>query len=104
MAFFRQLLSVYSPLASGFLSTCRSLQGTLAYVFHPNTETMETDLQMLQWTKSQQVDSPPNHLEELRNSLDLEVFQSLITKNIIVARCFETQEPYPPPTYSLGLL
>ena len=54
--------------------------------------------------KSQQVDSPPNHLEELRNSLDLEVFQNLITKNIIVARCFQTQEPYPPPTYSLGLL
>lgn len=104
MAFSRQLLSVYSPLASGFLSTCRRLQGTLAYVFHPNTETMEADLQMLQWTKSQQVDSPPNCLEELRNSLDLEVFQNLITKNIIVARCFETQEPYPPPTYSLGLL
>ena len=53
--------------------------------------------------KSQQVDSPPNCLEKLRNSLDLEVFQNLITKIITVARCFETQEPYPPPTYSLGL-
>ena len=52
----------------------------------------------------QNIDNYPKSCEELRNSLDLKVFQNLIAKNIVVARCFETQEPYPKQTYSLGLL
>lgn len=61
-------------------------------------------MQMLQWTKTQQIDKRPKRLEELRKKLNLNVFQTLLEKNIVVARCFETQDPHTPQTYPFGLL
>lgn len=75
-----------------------------AYVFHPRMQTMEADVQMFQWTKTQQLEHRPRALKELRNSLNLTSFLSLIEKSIIVARSFETQEEYTPKTYPFGLI
>ena len=61
-------------------------------------------MQMLQWTKTQQIDKRPEGLEKLINTLNMEAFQTLLEKNIIVARCFETLDPYTPQTYPFGLL
>lgn len=75
-----------------------------AYVFHPKVQTCEADLQVYQWTKTQQVDARPPIVEQLRNQLSLEPFKTLIEKNIIVARTYETQEEFTPRKYPFGLM
>lgn len=82
---------------------CMSMLAT-AYVFHPKVQTCEADLQVYQWTKTQEVSRRPLAIEQLRDQLSLEPFKTLIEKNIIVARTYETQELYTPKTYPFGLM
>ena len=82
---------------------CMSSLAT-AYVFHPKVQTCEADLQVYQWTKTQEVNRRPLVIEQLRSELALEPYKTLIEKNIIVARTYETQEQYTPKTYPFGLM
>ena len=61
-------------------------------------------LQVYHWTKTCQVEEHPLAIEELRKSVDLNLFRKLIEKNIIVARNFETQEEFVPQSYPFGLI
>lgn len=93
------LLSTIAALQRRCMSTLAT-----AYVYHPKVQTCEADLQVYQWAKTQEVNTRPPIVEQLRNQLSLEPFKTLIEKNIIVARTYETQEEYTPKTYPFGLM
>lgn len=76
-----------------------------AYVFHPNVQTLEADIQALHWTKTVQVDHPPSPVKEVRTSLDVSPFQKAVERCVIVARNYETQEEERvPKMYTFGLM
>lgn len=65
---------------------------TSAFVFHPNKETVEADVQMFLWTKTQEVSQPPSVFSEFRKEVDLGLFQPLVEKHILTSRYFESKE------------
>ena len=66
---------------------------TAAYVYHPNKQTLEADIQMFSWTKAQKLEQPPEILTKLREEeLDLKLFQPLMEKHILTSRYYEREE------------
>ncbi len=63
-----------------------------AYVYHPKQETLEADLQALLWTKTQTLDKYPQSFTQVRNGLELDRFQSLISPTILSSRVYEMKE------------
>lgn len=83
---------------------------TLAYVFHPKKQTMEADLQMFQWTKTQDLDQAPPAITDIKNRGlgKLESLSQLVRTNIIKSRIYDFQEEEEesnyPKEYPSGLL
>lgn len=65
---------------------------TSAFVYHPNKQTLEADIQMFGWTKAQQVQQPPAIFSRLRDEMDLRLFQPLVEKHILTSRYYERVE------------
>lgn len=65
---------------------------TSAFVFHPNKETVEADIQMFLWTKSQEVSQPSSVFSKFRDDVDLGLFQPLVEKHILTSRYYESKE------------
>lgn len=65
---------------------------TSAFVYHPNQQTLEADIQMFIWTKAQQVEHPPAIFSKLRDDLELGLFQPLVEKHILTSRYYEKEE------------
>lgn len=65
---------------------------TSAFVFHPNKETVEADIQMFLWTKTQEISQPPPVFSKFRDEIDLGLFQPLVKKHILTSRFFESKE------------
>ena len=65
---------------------------TSAFVFHPNMETVEADIQMFLWTKTQELSQPSPVFSKFRDEVDLGLFQPLVEKHILTSRYYESKE------------
>ena len=65
---------------------------TSAFVFHPRKQTLEADIQMFLWTKTQELLQPPTIFSEFRNEIDLRLFQPFVEKHILMSRYYESKE------------
>lgn len=65
---------------------------TSAFVFHPTKETLEADVQMFLWTKTQEVSQPPAAISDVRSEVDLGLFKPLVEKHILMSRYYESEE------------
>lgn len=65
---------------------------TSAFVFHPTKQTLEADVQMFLWTKAQQVEQPPSIFSRVREDVDLEFFQTIVERHIMISRYYEKEE------------
>ena len=84
---FRRILSSPRCLQARFQQTLSS-----AYIFHPNIQTIEADKQMFLWTKTIQVDNPPNVFSNLMTQVDLEPMNHVMERTILVSRLYEKRE------------
>ena len=67
------------------------LTPTTAYVYHPQKQTMEADVQMFTLTKTQLMTNPPDAFNQFRSQLDLKPFSSLVLRDVLISRVYEKQ-------------
>ena len=70
------------------------LQQTLtsAYIFHPNIQTVEADKQMLIWTKTLPIETPPSVFTNLMKEVNLEPIKNIMETTILASRLYEKRE------------
>lgn len=67
------------------------LQQTLtsAYVFHPQIQTTEADKQMMLWTKTVPVETPPTVFTSLMDGVDMSAIKQIMETTILCSRFYE---------------
>lgn len=82
------LLSCLTPLQSRYQHAAL----TPAYIFHPTKQTLEADVQMFLWTKTQQIERPPAMVSSLREEVDMALFKPIVEKHILTSRFYESEQ------------